>query len=427
MKRPMILTATVFLMTLTAAADPWLGDAQTVAADPDNQYEPVVAYNSVHDEYLVVWTSGWPAVDEISGIRVDSQGVPIGSSFPISGSANAQWDPAVAYDPVHDRYLVIWTFDYSGDGDDTDILGRFIPWDGPSAGEPVFVIDEALSVQGSPAVAFNLDYLDFVIVWDDREESGPFSILGRRLTADGASLSPAIAIADGPLDNYNPSIAWSGELGGSYLIVYEQTNAGTGTDVYGTLMAYDGSFFPSAVGIAGWPGAEWDPEVAACRGDFLVVWVARVGAEENDDTEAYARAVSIGGTVGTIVTNLPGDFTNERDPAVSCNESGREYLVSWQATFTDSTNNGVIGAFLELDADPQGGDISIYAPSVGNDLDHQSPGLAFGADGRALVVWDSDRPPDGSIIDINGRFVGNRLFADGFESGDAVYWLDLDP
>ena len=81
MKQSIFFAAAVLLMTLTAAAAPWLGDVQTVAADPDNQYEPVVAYNSVHDEYLVVWTSGWPAVDEISGIRVDSQGLPIGSSF----------------------------------------------------------------------------------------------------------------------------------------------------------------------------------------------------------------------------------------------------------------------------------------------------------------------------------------------------------
>ena len=191
-------------------------------------------------------------------------------------------------------------------------------------------------------------------------------------------------------------------------------------------MSYDGSFFPPAIGIAGWPGGEWDPEVAACRGGFLVVWVARVGAVEDDDTEVYARAVTTGGTVGAIVTNLPGDFTNERDPAVSCNEGGREYLVSWQAMFTDSNNFGVVGAFLELDADPQDGVVSIYAPSAGNDLDFQSPGLTFGADDHALVAWDSDRPPDGSIIDINGRFVGNRLFADGFESGDMFYWADLD-
>ena len=373
-----------------------------------------------------MWNIGWPGVDEVFGVRVDSQGAPIGSSFPISGPGNNQWDPAVAYDPVHDRYLVIWTFDYSGDGTDTDILGRFIPWDGPLPSEPVFVVDEALSMQRGSALAYNPETLEFLAVWQDNEEAGPYWILGRRFSADGSNASSTFNIIDGPLDTFSPKVAWNSETS-EYLVVYDQPNAGGGSDVYGTRLAADGGAIPPAIGIAGWPGGEWDPDVAACRGDFLVVWVASVGANEDDDTEVYARAVTGDGSVGIIVADLPGDFTNERDPAVACNEGGGEVFVTWQAMFTDSNNFGVVGAFLELDADPQDGVVSIYAPSVGNELDFQSPGLAFGADDHALVAWDSDRPPDGSVIDVHGRFVGNRLFADGFESGDLIYWVDLDP
>jgi len=421
-----ILAAAVLLMTLTAAADPWLGNVQTVAADPNNQYDPVTVYNSVHNEYLVLWTTGWPDVNKVVGIRVDSLGLPIGSSFPISEPGNDQWEPAAAYDPVNDRYFVIWSFDYSGDGTDTDILGRFIPWDGPTPGEPVFVVNEALSLQMGSALAYNPETLEYLAVWQDNEETGPYSILGRRLSADGSSASTTFNVINGPLDAFEPKVAWNGETS-EFLVVYEQPNAGGGSDVYGTRLAADGIPILPSIGIAGWPGGEWDPNVAACRDGFLVVWVASLGADRDDDTEVYARAVTGDGAVGTIVTDLPGAFTSERDPFVACNEGGGEVLVSWQAMFTDSLNSGIVGAFLELDADPQGGVFSIYAPSVGNDLDFQSPGLAFGAEDHALVAWDSDRLPDGSLIDVHGRFVGNRLFADGFESGDIIYWTDLDP
>lgn len=127
------------------------------------------------------------------------------------------------------------------------------------------------------------------------------------------------------------------------------------------------------------------------------------------------------------MTDLPGEFTKEDAPVVSCSTNGGEFLVTWQGSFTDANNIGVVGAFLELNAAPQGDFFSIFAPSVGIDLRYGYPGLAFGGYDHVLVAWESDRPPDGSVEDTRGRFVGNRLFADGFESGSQIFWVDPDP
>ncbi len=152
------------------------------------------------------------------------------------------------------------------------------------------------------------------------------------------------------------------------------------------------------------------------------MWVGVLPGDADDDTEIFTRAVSGDGTVGAIVTDLPGDYLNERKPAVACNDGGNECLVSWYAQFTDSLNYGVLGAFVNLDASPQTGTFAVFAPTVGNDLDYQYPGIAFNGADRALVAWESDRPPDGSFVDIAGRLVGGRLFADGFEDGYITYW-----
>ncbi len=314
MKSIIVFVACAMLLAVTAVADPWLGDVQTLAADPDHQYGPVVAYNSVHNEYLVVWFIAVSSVDRVFGVRVDSQGLPIGSSFAISEPGNAQWDPDVAYDPVNDRYLVIWTFDYSGDGSDTDVLGRFIPSSGPSPNEPVFAIEEALSNQQSSALAYNPDTLEFLIVWQDNEELGPYSIFGRRLAADGASASSIFDVVNGPLDYLGPRVVWNEETQ-QYLVVYEQFPDGSGRDIYGTRLAADGGAIAPAIGIAGLPGSEWSPNVATCRGEYMVVWIAALGTGRDPDSEAYARAVSGDGAVGTIVTDLPGNYLNEDAPS----------------------------------------------------------------------------------------------------------------
>jgi len=420
-KRAWVFVITLFLANLTVSADPWLGDARILAADQGYQWEAAVAYNSVHDEYLAVWTTDAAGVEEVYGIRVDSEGVPIGSYFAISEPGYNQWDPAVAYDPVNDRYLVTWTFDYSGNGTDTDIRGRFIPWDGPSQTYRAFGVEVALSNQKNSAIAYNPINLEFLIVWDDHEDGFPFQILGQLLAADGSTATSALGIANGPLGCYRPRVAWNRETQ-QYLVVYQQDGTGNQTDIYGTLLTATGSPVAPAIGIAGWPGGEYDPDLASCRGSFLVVWVGVLPGESDDDTEIFTRAVSGDGIVGSIVTDLPGDYLNERQAAVACNRSGNQYLVSWYAQFTDSLNYGVLGAFVNLDASPQTGTFAVFAPTVGNNLDYQYPGIAFNGADRALVAWEADRPPDGTFVDIAGRLVGGRLFADGFESGAETYW-----
>lgn len=123
------------------------------------------------------------------------------------------------------------------------------------------------------------------------------------------------------------------------------------------------------------------------------------------------------------VQTLAADPDHQYEPVEAYNSVHNEYLVSWGGLFTDSNNYGVVGALLDLDAALQGSQFSIFAPSIGVELNYGAPGLAFGAEDHALVAWESARPPDGSVEDIRGRLVGHRLFADGFENGDGGYWL----
>ena len=209
-----------------------------------------------------------------------------------------------------------------------------------------------------------------------------------------------------------------------YLVVYERHESGGGGDIYGTRLAPTGDVIPPEIGIAGWPGGEGSPTIASCRDSYLVAWIGYAGTRRDPDSEIYARAVSGDGTVGSIVTDLPGNFISERAPSVACTEESEEYLVAWQPIFADSSNYGVVGTFLNPNAAPQAGAFSIFAPTVGTALGYAHPSLAFGFDTGALVVWEADRSPNGALLDMSGRLVGNRLFADSFDSGDLFYWSE---
>ena len=83
-------------------------------------FEPAVAFNSAANQFLVVWSAEYATDEEfeIFGRLFDEQGNPVAGEFRISdmgpdgNTSFDAYDPAVAFNPVANEYLVAW------DGDD---------------------------------------------------------------------------------------------------------------------------------------------------------------------------------------------------------------------------------------------------------------------------------------------------------------------
>ena len=409
--RWILLVTMISFLPLCATGDPWLGDAQILAADTPYQFRPAVAYNSVHDEFLVVWHADVSGINGIFGTFVDSAGLPLGPSFAIGDPGVNQFRADVAYDPANDRYLVVWMSGYSGD---LQIFGRFIPPAGPSTTYPVFTIASAAPDRYDPSVAFNPSLGEYLVVWQNYNASTANWISAQRWAADGSgAITPVLTITSGPQYRIRPKVAWN-DLTFGYLIVYERTDVGGEVDIWGTRLSWSGSVLGSEIGIAGWPGLEIEPDLASCRGNYLTVWKGGIGT----DAKVYSRAVSGSGTVGSIVSDLSGGDSNQYHASVACNESGAEYLVSLEGA-ANAVAREVLGVFVEIDGTSRGSFQIVRSPTA--TVDFTRPALAFGSHAEALVAWE-ENPLDGGSQGIAGRLVGGRLFADGFESGDLGYW-----
>ena len=414
MKQLTILIALMFACGVAGAADPWMSDPQTLAADAAFQNIPAIAHNSLRDEFLVVWYVHPPAgsPSDIIGVRVDSGGLPLGPSFVISDVSTIEFEPDVAYDPVANHYLVVWTSD--NNGPDYDIVGRFIPWDGPSPTFPVFEIQTAAPDQASPSVALNLDAGEFLVVWQEDDIGVPGWIAARRLAADGGGpVSPAFDIAIGSDIRCCPEVSWNATTA-EYLTAYERLAGSSGYDVWGTRLSGTGAIVGSEIAIANSLDNEGSAAVASCRGDYLVAWTALPGP----DTQIHTRAVAGDGTAGAVIGHPSQGYDFSHHPAVACNPTGAEHLVTWQS-LSPGGHYGVIGSFAELDGDAS--ENFQIAVDPGDTLGFSNPAVVFGAWQSALVSWSGERPGQASI-DISGRLVGGRLFADGFESGDTSFW-----
>lgn len=397
---------TISASTSAALTEPHLSGEIVISALDNEEYMPSVAYNWKHREYLVVWHNTWTiGTRDIRAARVSEQGQVLSEFTVYEHATKDSGQPSVDYDPVNDRYLVAWVFDTSGTGSDYDLYGRFIPWDGPSAGLTEFAICTWGTHQWNPKVAYGRAVEEFLVVWANEYQAGtlPMYISGRRVSADDGTFPGGVGsdltISHATQNRVNPDVTYN-LARNEYLVVYDNA-----VDIFGIRLTGDLSHtFGGEFSIAGWPSTEIKPAVAACKGvdQYLVTWQSLVDLPI--DYAIYGRYIGGDGTLAGVY--LVADTTApEIESDVTCNEGGRQYLITWQEMYSD----GYYGIGGSLAFPNESMDNPFGLVQSGNHADRTNPVVAGGRT-NYLVAWEHQR--DGtSYQDIHGMLVTpNMLF-----------------
>jgi hypothetical protein len=377
-----------------------VGPEITISEIDNEQYYPAVAYNSNHHEYLVVWHNLWGGGGrDIYAQRITASGELL-SWFDVASGPNSRAQPSVAYDPVNDRYLVAWAYDFFGDGSDWDLYGRFIPWEGPDAGLVEFPISSWSSDQWEPIVTYARAQEEFLVVWTNTPVSTPAYVSGRRIFADGSGFPPGdgFTIASDLTDNrVNPAVAYN-LARNEFLVAFDD-----GVDVFATRLTGAGiALGGGEFGIAGWPDTEHHPAVAACRNadQYLVTWQSLVGANNYD---VYARYVTGDGSLDGGPLVVEDTTVSEIEPAVGCNEAGNKYLIAWQQQYSSAVGPYGVWGRMAFPDKTMGDASGIFAPVSGMTMEAMKPALAGGR-ANYLVAWEHLR--DGTAFrDIHGTLI----------------------
>ena len=173
---------------------------------------PAVAYNTRRNEYLVVWRGDdsagplFPGEFEIFAQRLTAGGDEVGANDrrisemgPSGDDAYSAEDPAVAYNPTSDQYLVAW----EGDDDDVPLVDdedEIFVQRLNANGAQVGADDRRVSDMGpngdvdfsadNPAVAHNPTSNQYLVAWEGDDDRGPLvdnerEIYVQRLSAKG--------------------------------------------------------------------------------------------------------------------------------------------------------------------------------------------------------------------------------------------------
>ncbi len=448
--------------------------------DGDEHFDantPAIAYNSVNNEYLIVWSGddlGVGLADgefEIVGQRIDaSTGAEIGADdFRISDmgpNGDSLFDavnPAVAYNAVNNEYLVVWQGEDDSliDGE-FEIFGqRIAGGTGAEVGANDFRIsdmgpdgDSAYDAQ-NPAVAFNPVTQEYLVVWEGDDSTLPlvdndFEIFGQRLVAaTGAEvgendfrISDMGTDGDGLHDAERPAVA-ANSLTGEYLVVWAgDDNTGLLVDgeseIFGQMISPFGQeigandFRISDMGDDGDVAFDaFAPAVAfnSIDNEFLVAWEGEdnLGGQVDGETEIFAQRIGANGAelgandIRISHMGADGDpLFDANEVAVSFNAGLDEYLLVWTADGGVGLADGeqeIFGQRLSGATAELVGDVAFRVSDMGTtdgdaSYDALDPAVAIGgANGEMLIVWSGD---DGAALNGNDEFevFGQRLFID---------------
>jgi len=337
------------------------------AATKDDE-DPAVAYNPVTDQFLVVWRDGRNSATrgrDIYGQLVAGDGSKVGYNFRISGAAalDGETMPAAAFNPATGGYMVVWADLRKRETRGVDIYGQMISPDGSRDGYNFRVsVDAATGDESQPALAFNSVSDQFLVVWSDSRGPG-FSeseVYGRRIKANGQPKGDEFKISnDGFIDEES------------------------------------------------WPAVAYNP----ASNQYLVTWQV-VHWQATVSSDIYGQRVKGSGRLAGSSFRISGDGVTSRvwDPEVVANPANNEYLVVWE-----DQRNGVVGDINVTGWNIYGRRVKATGRLAGDDFrisgtpettEEWSPKAAYNPDtNRYLVVWDDGRNYGNNKSDIYGRAI----------------------
>lgn len=387
-------------------------------------FDAAVVYNSIENEYLVVWSGDDDKNEEfeIWGQRIDAAtGEEVGiNDFQISdvgpdGQINYDaFQPAVAYNNINNEYLVVWYGDDNQGSlvnDEFEIFGQLLDASGNEVGSDDFRIsfmgDDGFTTAeaAAPDVAFNSASNSYLVVWQGDD------------AADGT--------IDDELEVYAASVSGSGTLQNM-------------SDIRLSDMGPDGDIAYAAM----------NPAVVfnSVNDEFLVIWEGddNNGSLTESEFEIFAQRfnsdlLSEVGINDFRVSEQGSDGDQSIDannPAVVFNSQANEYLVVWQG---DNDTPPLVNQELEIYGQILSSGSSLVKASTSFRISDMgpdgettytaiNPSAAFNSETQEyLVVWEGDDNTS-PLVDDEMEIFGQYLSSTGTEIGENDFRIsDMGP
>jgi len=385
-----------------------LGSQFPIANDTLREVTPSIAYNSQRNHYLVVWSNDRPSNDDIRAQKVAADGSLIGGPFYISGGpGHDRWKPDVTYDSVQDQYLVVWE-DYENVGTfkGNSIRARRVSGTGMVLDANDLTIrakSTTFYTPSDPAVAFSAAFNRYLVVWHEVTHVGTPThyITSQVVKPDGTLEGTPKQISSSTKIHSAPDVAYNPREN-RYMVTWQEYNSGTNVyDVKGHQVVGNGNLYGSTITYGDSGKAHEGPVVAALPNNsnnntYMIEWI-----QSNPPWNGYGFAYT--DRFGTKLGGGSASSTSDSHHhiALAANPNSETYLIGIQF------ERGIMDKSIYLfqrDRDIFWLDY-FDVPGPANDF----PAIAAGPTGDYLVVWQG-QPLSITHTNIYGQIIGNRSY-----------------
>jgi hypothetical protein len=251
-----------------------LGSALALDTGGNSQVHPAIAYNATTDEYLVVWQDLYTTGDwDIMGRRVAGNGALLGSELSLEAPGGAQTSPDIAYNSRHNEYLLVWEDQWGGLYTDWDLKAWRLDGVGNQISWYMLSSDQA-NRRMNPAVSYAYNADEYLVTYEYEYSATDLDVWQTRLRWDGLIRQAEGVISNAyNIDEARPAVA--SDYASSSLVVWEDSRnlATTGVDLYGDLVkvyGLSGSVFSGVYPDTGspLPGVSLDLYCSSTSGDL---------------------------------------------------------------------------------------------------------------------------------------------------------------
>jgi len=300
------------------------GDNFAVVIGEHDQTDPGLLYNSTDGGYLLLWHLLQQGNYRVFCQRLSAAGTPLGSPAQIpSPQGRQQWIPGGAYNSVRNEYLVVWE-----DVSSAEIVGQRMAGSGEALGGSIIVSGRPQPQWTPPFVTFNPVWDEYLVVWDDLQNCDVF---GQIVTADGEIRGENVAITTAPGRQFASDVIYN-EARDEYLVVWtdERNLDAQGSDVYCQRVSGGGLLLGEEQAVSGAPGWQQDcvGRYDSSHEEYVLVWWD--GRERDTANDVYGQRVSANGPLLGSNFALSAGSRDQVYPSLARTMNRDQYAVVWQ-------------------------------------------------------------------------------------------------
>ena len=394
-------TAPLVAVFFAVVTQPALAAPSPVASSSAHEFTGDIAYSPLSDRFLVVWTQANGLTDsDIYGRLLHGDGTPAGAAFPIAADGDTlRFRPRIAYNATDDEFFVAYEFVFSDS--DIDIHGAVLKPDGSFSVADTNLVTTA-QVETAPAVAWGSSENEYLLVWQLNRNPPLLTdadIRAERREPDLTPIGGQSFVATTTDDETFPDVAYASSRN-EFLVAFEHLAPGSDFDVLAQRVdAVTGAALGNVVDVVVAPGHQFVPRMAfgSGRNEYVVAWEDH-RAPVISGSDIYGRRIDDDGGLSFAEFIVSGELqANSRHiPAIAYLPDVDEFLVAWAQDFSD-TDTDIGHVRLGSDGVVRGSEDKLSARST----DENFPAVSRGPAPFFAAAWSDDRnEPSGQGTDV---------------------------